>query len=351
MKKTVLCIFSLVLFLLVACTILNAEIEDTMMTHAIVKQESGNEFTIDLQPSSIFEDMMGTHLYGLVEGAGWNTGLRASEVPESYYNAEALSCSSFGKWEYIMSASRQPREGERIMIWALQRDMTKEEDAYLLYYPEGILDFEAMVKEGYISEYDYEKVMSGLEILEQNEQSMLVRVEKGTLPYTEQMAKTELSVLEGYDWRIYRIKDVEKLLSSLPLIALIAVTLVFPIVLWAFTCVLARKEEENATLIKFNAGVIAAMWLVLLVLMKIIDLPTSLMPLDNIFDMAHYGQTFDAIFGMLSTMSSGQSVLALAARMETVFYVILAAGVVLTTTVVVTEGVVAHRWTKLFEYT
>ena len=345
MKKTVLCIFSLILFLLVACTILNAEIEDTMMTHAIVKQESGNEFTIDLQPSSIFEDMMGTHLYGLVEGAGWNTGLRASEVPESYYNAEALSCSSFGKWEYIMSASRQPREGERIMVWALQRDMTKEEDTYLLYYPEGILDFEAMVEEGYISEDDYEKVMSGLEILEQNEQSMLVRVEKGTIPYTEQMAKTELSVLEGYDWRIYRIKDAEKLLSSLPLVALIAVTLVFPIVLWAYTCWLSRKEEENATLIKINAGVIAGMLIVLLILMKIIDLPPSLMPLDNIFDMAHYSQTFGTIFSLLGTMSSGQSVLTLAGSMETVFWCVLAGGAVVTTAVVVVESVIVKKKT------
>ena len=126
MKKTVLCIFSLVLFLLVACTILCAEIEDTMMTHAIIKQESGNEFEVKLQPSSIFEDMMGTHLYEMTEGVGWNTGLRAVEVPEGYYNAEALSASSFGKWDYIMSASRQPREGERIMVWALQRDLTKE---------------------------------------------------------------------------------------------------------------------------------------------------------------------------------------------------------------------------------
>ena len=343
MKKTVLCIFSLILFLLVACTILCAEIEDTMMTHAIIKQESGNEFTINLQPSSIFEDMMGTHLYEMTEGVGWNTGLRATEVPEGYYNAEALSASSFGPWDYIMSASRQPREGERVMIWALQRDLTREEDTYLLYYPMGILDFEAMVKEGYISEYDYEKVMSGLEILEQNEQSMLVRVERGTIPYTEQMAKTELSALEGYDWRIYRIKDVEKLLSSLPLVALIAVTLVFPVVLWAYTCWLSRKEEENATLIKINAGVIAGMLIVLLILMKIIDLPPSLMPLDNIFDMAHYSQTFGTIFSLLGGMSSGQSVLTLAGSMETVFWCVLAGGAVLTAAVVIVEGVVTRK--------
>lgn len=343
MKKTVLCIFSLVAYLLVACTILCAEIEDTMMTHAIIKQESGNEFEVKLQPSSIFEDMMGTHLYEMTEGVGWNTGLRAVEVPEGYYNAEALSASSFGKWDYIMSASRQPREGERVMIWALQRDMTREEDTYLLYYPMGILDFEAMVKEGYISEYDYEKVMSGLEILEQNEQSMLVRVERGTIPYTEQMAKTDLSALEGYDWRIYRIKDVEKLLSSLPLIALVIVAVVFPIVLWAYTCVLARKEEENATLIKINAGIIAGMLIVLLILMKIIDLPPSLMPLDNIFDMAHYNLTFDTIFSLLGAMSSGQSVLTLAGRMETAFWCVLAGGAVLTTAVVIVEGVVTRK--------
>ena len=343
MKKTVLCIFSLVLFLLVACTILNAEIEDTMMTHAIVKQESGMEFEINLQPSSIFKDIEGNHLYEMTEGVGWNIGLRAAEVPEGYYNAQTLTASSFGQWEYIMSASRQPREGERIMIWALQRDLTREEDTYLLYYPMGILDFEAMVEEGYISERDYEKVMSGLEVLDQNELSMLVRVEKGTIPYTEQMAKTELSALEGYDWRIYRIKDVEKLLSSLPLIALVIIAVVFPIVLWAYTCWLSRKEEENATLIKINAGVIAAMWLVLLVLMKIIDLPPSLMPLDNIFDMAHYSQTFDTIFSLLGGMSAGQSVLTLAGSMETVFWVILAAGAVATAVVVVAERVVARK--------
>ena len=200
-----------------------------------------------------------------------------------------------------------------------------------------------MVEEGYISEYDYEKVMSGLEIVEQNELSMLVRVEKGTIPYTEQMAKTELSVLEGYDWRIYRIKDAEKLLSSLPLVALIAVVLVFPIVLWAYTCWLSRKEEKNATLIKINAGVIAGMLIVLLILMKIIDLPPSLMPVDNIFDMAHYSQTFGTIFSLLGTMSSGQRVLTLAGSMETVFWVILAAGVAVGAAFIVVEGIVAKK--------
>ena len=199
------------------------------------------------------------------------------------------------------------------------------------------------MEEGYISEYDYEKVMSGLEILEQNEQSMLVRVERGTIPYTEQMAKTELSALEGYDWRIYRIKDVEKLLSSLPLVALVIIAVAFPIVLWAFTCWLSRKEEENATLIKINAGVIAGMLIVLLILMKIIDLPPSLMPLDNIFDMAHYSQTFDTIFSLLGGMSSGQSVLTLAGSMETVFWCVLAGGAVLTAAVVIVEGVVTRK--------
>ena len=157
------------------------------------------------------------------------------------------------------------------------------------------------------------------------------------------MAKTELSVLEGYDWRIYRIKDIEKLLSSLPLIALVIIAVAFPIVLWAYTCVLARKEDENATLIKINAGIIAGMLILLLILMKIIDLPPSLMPLDNIFDMTHYNLTFDTIFSLLGGMSSGQRVLTLAGSMETVFWVILAAGAVVSAAVVVAEGVVTRK--------
>ena len=136
---------------------------------------------------------------------------------------------------------------------------------------------------------------------------------------------------------------MEKLLSSLPLVALVIIAVAFPIVLWAFTCWLSRKEEENATLIKINAGVIAGMLIVLLILMKIIDLPPSLMPLDNIFDMAHYSQTFDTIFSLLGGMSSGQSVLTLAGSMETVFWCVLAGGAVLTAAVVSVEGVVTRK--------
>lgn len=344
MKKTVLCIFSLVLYLLVACTILCAEIEDTMMTHAIVKQESGMEFEVKLQPSSIFEDMKGKHLYELTEGVGWNTGIRASEVPESYYNPETLSCSSFGKWEYIMSASRQPREGERIMVWALQRDIQTAEDDYLLIYPNGVPDFEWMLEEELISEYQYEKVMSEIEITAENELSMLVHTQKGKLPYTEQMAKTDLSALKDYDWRIYRIGDIEQLFKSLPLIAILIVAVALPIVIWAYTCVLVRKEDENERLIKINAGIIAGMLVVLLILMKAIDLPPSLMPLDNIFDMAHYNSELTNIFFVLKSLgTAGQSVITLAGQMKTLFYCLLAAGAAIGTAFVVVEGIAAKK--------
>ena len=87
-----------------------------------------------------------------MEGSGWNTGIRVAEVPEGYYDVETMTVSSFDKWEYIMSASRQPRKGERVMIWALQQDLTKEEDTYLLYFPMGKPDYNALIEEEYWSE-------------------------------------------------------------------------------------------------------------------------------------------------------------------------------------------------------
>ena len=331
MKKTVLCIFSLILYLLVACTILCAEIEDTMATHVIaIADKCDGSIPINLRETSVFRDENGPHLYEVTEGMGWKTGPLVSEVDENYYDPDGMTYFIYtDRFYYITSASRQPRDGEVIIVMADQKDLVKQKDTYLLYYPNGVPDFEALVAGGDMGENmlaNYLLTKEKIETLDKGEKAWVIRYAEGVLPYTEQTARTNLGCLARGDWRIYRMADIERAVVSLPLIALIIVVVALPVVIWAFTCVLARKEDENEKLIRINVGIVGGLLILLLILTKILDLPLSLMPLDNIFDMTHYRELFGVIFGLLSTMSAGQSVLTLSKWMEILSYALLGLG-------------------------
>lgn len=348
MKKNVLCIFFLVLYLLVVCTILSLKIEDTMMTKVVTMtaQPTGVEPT-ELKKPTLFSDMMGDHLYEVTEGIGWNTGLRAAEYPAGYYDKEAMTVQVYSEFTYIVTASRQPREGEQIDIIAQVKDLKKEADDYLIVYPNGKPDFEAMLEDGVWDSNmaaQYERFLEKAEIKAQSGSAMLLRIEEGTLPYTEHTAKMNVAILEGLDWQIYRTADVEQMLKMLPLLAVLIIVVVLSIVIWAHTCVLARDEDENGRLIKVNAGIVAALVGVLCILLAVIELPASLMPLDIIFDTAHYSQVFGSIFGELAGLGSvGQSILTLANQMKTAFWIVLAVGAVICALPVVIEVIIMRR--------
>ena len=333
----------MVLYLLVICTILSFKIEDTMMTKVVAQTLSENSLDPQkVKETALFSDMMGDHLYEVTEGVGWNTGLRAAEYPESYYNKDYMTVAVYGELTYIVTASRQPREGEQIDIISLLRDVTKAEDDYLVIYPYGQPDWEAI--ESGPDGSAYNSLMKKVQMAAESENALLLHVENGQLPYTEQAAKTNLVVLAGPDWKIYRTADVEQTLKMLPLLALLIVVVALPVAIWAYTCVLARKEDENSTLIKVNAGIIVVLLGVMCILLWVIELPASLMPLDNIFDKAHYSQTFGSIFGALESMgSAGQSILTLASQMEAAFWITLAVGALVCALPVVIEIMIVRK--------
>ena len=68
------------------------------------------------------------------------------------------------------------------------------------------------------------------------------------------------------------------------------------------------------------------------------------MPLDNIFDMAHYNSELTNIFFVLKSLgTAGQSVITLAGQMKTLFYCLLAAGAAICVAFVVVEGIAAKK--------
>lgn len=120
-EKQALCFGSLILYILIACTIVSAWIEATMMTQVEqgpVNTKAAHEaVTRELPPRSLFADQEGLHLYEIYDGTGWESGKRIREVSGWSLTSECVSVSGFPDTPYVFSATRQPRAGEKVLPW------------------------------------------------------------------------------------------------------------------------------------------------------------------------------------------------------------------------------------------
>lgn len=283
MKKKVLCIFSLIFLALVTCTILSAKIEEEMLLEVIgyFKKESYSTF---MMPSDMFfSDETGRHLYEVYEGTGWESGLRAREIKLDSGNSFLID----RDYIIVRGASRQPVYGE---LAALYDNSETAPATYLAVYPDGI------PKEN--------KMLFQAEILEQTDHILLLHVENGTQPFTENRAKGGLIQLTSSNWHIYSLDALTQLWENIPL-SMVAIVLVLAIAVFGFnTCVLARNLDRNKSLLWGNGILIVCMLGVLFWVLKQIDLPSSLLPSENIFHLTHYQEMIATIYSALEELGS-----------------------------------------------
>ena len=86
MKRRVLCIFVLILWGLVFCTMLSVRIEQLMIPEVVLTQADENEPSPHIALDSLFFDDTGMHLYRPREGTGWETGTRIYEEEINNYS-------------------------------------------------------------------------------------------------------------------------------------------------------------------------------------------------------------------------------------------------------------------------
>jgi hypothetical protein len=348
MKKKVLCIFSLVLYLLVACTILSVKIEDEMMTEVYTYRRSNRNIASTgpavLPMNLLYREDFQSHVYHLKEGTGWNTGLRVDEVENRSYTVsdKLMLTDTYSSWEFVALASRQPRVGEPVKIIGelTSGNMSELETApadYLIIYPEAVPDAEMLLTPIQLENYEEMPELSdllpdGASVVAQSDQAVAVHLEQAPVVFTTNSAKQTLSKVELPGWKVYNLADVESFLRQLPLIAMVAVmALVLPLGLWVYGCLLSRNDWENRILIRVNGGLIAALMVGILFVLRAIDLPASLLPLDIIFDRTHYTQVFGGIFSAMEDLGSfGGGMLQLAERMQRSAMGILATGIAVT---------------------
>lgn len=289
MKRNTAYAFALILYLLVACTILSAKIEEEMQTQVITMDypvEKNKSSNIQVSTNYLYQDANGgTHLFYVEEGTRWVRGNVSKELSPLEYMAgkdanmqPVVFVSANRDWSFIAAASRFPLDGRGVEICD---SINFAEDQYLLIYPDGVPA--------------YEKLPDRVELISQTEDALLLDMQHTRVPFIEDQAKSSLWRLESENWKIYSLGDYEAFQNCIPKIILLAILVAVPVILWLLGLIgmLISGHGKVPTLIFTVGTLICTVGVVYLITQ--IDLPSSLMPVESILDFAHYRICFHEI--------------------------------------------------------
>lgn len=291
MKKKVLCAFFLILYLLIACTLLSKKIEREMATQVEILERlpiAGSTSSMTLDPL-FYESGVGW-LYEVTEGTGWSEGLRSTLVPEERWSYEEfgrfLRFVGGRKYSFVNTASRQPIHGGQVEIIA---SFISGSDRYLLYCPDGIP--EAL------------ELPESWSVTARNENTMLLDVPDATFPFFQHRVKLLAGIPKLENSRIISLTEAELFLEALPSAVMVLAALLAGVVFWGFACVLSIHAEENKAAIWFNAALAMASLGIMVFVLNGVDLPASMLPAENIFDWQYYNEELSLIFDALEAFA------------------------------------------------
>ena len=309
MKKRIGYICLLVGFLLIGCTFLSHRVENVMMTQAVVRTLKGSN--IVLPDKVLFKDSGVPVMYAAEEGLGWNTGLRADEVPSRVYEVLGDGRLQLDAYmDLIYTASREPIAGQRVNRIS-DDDRKIAPDQYLVIYANGVPEKHTFSDD--------------LSLVKRSDSVMLLDAAEAKRPFMEHEVKGKFDSIWGLQWRIYSLTDLRQFVGSLPLIALAAVLAVIPVMLFLLGACLPPKITDRDLMFRFHMGFGILALAGFIVLINTIQLPFSLMPTDMIFQWEHYAAELQTAMAALEQVGD-TAFAALYAQKQTEAVLILGAG-------------------------
>lgn len=287
MKKKVIFLFAFLFWVLAVCTLLALRIEALMTPQVALVDEYANMSA--LPEDCLFTDETGPHLFTVVEGSGWNSGTRAREVQPEDYLLDGGKIALYTYGAPVQYATKQPRDGYPVCVLKFSQ---KANDHWVVCSDETLNTPENMRE---------------IAVEQTFKDAALLAVQGMPSPFMPNRAKSTLA--EKWDsppkgLTVYSLNDAESFLNALPLLAVLLVSLLVPLILWAYSCRLAKSPRKNKKVLLVNGGIAAACFAALPLLLNAIKLPSSLLPQDNIFDFGHYSHEFSQIFTALQSFAA-----------------------------------------------
>lgn len=290
MKRRVISVGVLGVWILLVCTVLSEKIEEMMTVRFVLAKvketEKDGVFWWTLPSDALAEGENGKVLYKAVRKEGWEEGLRAEELDQMMYqeDGENLLFSSEPYEQHVRYASRQITEGDLLEI-CVQK--TEGEDSLLITDPKGD---SLQLKTG--EDYRVEETADGAALV----------VTEGLQPFLESQARSRFEVSDG--GRVYSLGDFKQLCRSLPLLAGMAVVLLASLFLWSCCFRMLKDLYRNRFWIAVDTGAGLLLFWLFLKLVGLLSLPYSLLPEKNILDFGHYIGETRAVLGRLEAFSS-----------------------------------------------
>lgn len=267
------------LYILISCTMLSLKIEKEMLTQVeTLTVEKSNLWgqPITLPQTALFRDEEGVHLYEVVEGSGWEKGLRVQEISRENYELDnekgVIRLPGGRNYCFITTASRQPVEGELVeIVEAVSKNPVA--DQLLFVYPNGVPD-----------EMD---VPADVIILEKSSNAILGQVLRQDVEYFEHKQMMKYRLMAGKDWRVLSMHTMQAFCDQLPLVTMIVGGLLFTSLLWLYTIICPRSKLLGKAYLL--VGIVSMVSVALeFIILQFTNLPVAILPDTNILNIRHY---------------------------------------------------------------
>lgn len=330
MKRKVLCFFSFLLILLVFFTIVSPKVEDEMYTLVDARKGEGKgNRNYSVGTIAIVWENSNDRLFNIIEGDGWESGLRLAEIPSTYFDRyeSHVELGAGTEYWYVYSASREPVLGSAVSVVETERG----EDTYLLWHPESISNLD--------------RLPNSMDVIAHKGNVALISNWGATFPFFEHNVWYTLKGKIGNELRVYSLHDVQQFTQALPWIVGVIAVLFCNIILWGASWILSDKIGCSKRTLVINTFLIVVLLFGLPLLLKQFDLPASLMPQESILDIPHYIETFNRITTSMDAMGDPtvQNWLSQAAITSAI---VVGLSILLAGGLVTVEGIICHLRTK-----
>lgn len=347
MKRAAACVFSSILWLLIICTILSVHIKQWMtpQTVAVKAKYDQETFQTVLPADSVISDDSGTHLFQIIEGSGWESGSRAQEFPADGYVSlpeQIILEFTYGN-DFIQYTSQPLKDNKSIEVF--YPPLEKGNDVWLAVFPDGVPPLDSFP--------------AGIGIEGQSSAALLLSAEGVDQPFMQERAKgmvpvasgtsfPESMVTDGPQYSVYSLSETGRFVEQLPIFAIIMSICVAFFALWIYSCFLSGDWSKNRRYIVLNSGIAAVGLIVPPFLLNPVNLPSSLLPPNYIFDFGHYAKEFGEIFAALETFAAQGDQTASAALQSihsslTASAAVLLGGVLLAAVLIAVEALLLKR--------
>lgn len=287
MKKKALCIFTLIFWMVAAFTLLSIKVEEQMIPQVtLISPQSSMGKRGSLPADCLQRDENGiSHLYSTYEGTGWEAGTRVQEENGGYMLTEKGLDLDSGWGDYVQYASKPLYSGEIVEVVCSGK---KGADYWLAVFPDGIPE-------------QLGKFPSETTIAEQAGNALLLSVEKADLPYMTGRVKSLIPELENAE--VYSLSELSKFLDALPFVGLVLGSILAAVILWIFCCLMARSPWKNRVGLIINIFLGVLLLAGLFFIFRAIELPSSMLPREQITEFGHYSREFGNILFALKCLA------------------------------------------------